>query len=29
VRQYGQLISTEARVGEHIANVIAVFHGSR
>src|SRR4029077_10650345 len=26
VRQYGQLISTEARVGEHITRVIAVLH---
>jgi hypothetical protein len=29
LREYGQLISTEARVGEHITRVIAVFHGSR
>ena len=28
LRQHGQLISTEARLGEHIADVITVFHNA-
>jgi len=27
-RQYGQLISTEARLGEHVTDVIAVLHSA-